>query len=890
MVTNTLATTLFFTFILRHIMVKSYSSLLLFSAMFGMIVLSCNRSGVAEQKSDMIDATCDACQYNIVQIQTDDITSCQEVYDRLNAYGFNVVDVEPLFPANERFKERHAAYGLDLWFNVTTGESRGMTKSAPWHDSIPGIRTVEFPQKTVRHGVPFNDPYLGNQWYLNNSATFFFQKVGCDINVFDAWNIETGSPEVIVNINDAGFDITHPDIAAHNWVNEAEYYGLRNVDDDGNGFVDDKYGYNFVSDNSNIVVDDHGTHVAGAISAINGNGLGICGIAGGDGSPESGVRLMYCQVISEGYSADASKAMVYAADNGAVISQNSWGLLEHTAFPAFLKQAIDYFCDNAGLDEKGVQTGPMAGGVVIFSAGNENSDVNAVASYDRVISVGALGPGYEKASYSNYGEWVDIMAPGGDYEVSSLNSSQILSTVKDGYGYMQGTSMACPMVSGVAALIVSHFGGKGFTADMLKERLLGTANPECLEYNKAFKGKLGVGMVDALAALRDSGTVAPEPVTDIQFESLDDTLTVEWTIPSDDDSGKPCAFILFLSDTSTGGLGLEQLKEQAIACDTVKIYANKVGSTMSFTYSNLKINKTYYARIYSYDIDGNVSELSPEFSYFLAVDNLPPAIRLMSGEAERVIRKHESTLFEFEVSDPENGPVTCDLECSVESGITFSYSEGVASIAVEGSKIEPSEFQMTLSATDKYGDYATETVKVTVLENSVPVLTRQPDNILCDGIGQTVTLVLDEIFTDSDGEDLKYSVSGIASAYCSYYVKDGKLSITSKKYGNQTIVITATDANGGKAQCTLQYVCRNGNETLEIYPVPTADYLYIRSGGTVQSSVMLYNVLGSKVLEQKYISEPFVPAKIDLRELSAGSYTFVSVVNGVEIKKTVVKK
>ena len=872
-------------------MSKSFSSLLLIATVIGLTIQSCTRNGVTEHSSVVINNTSDACHYN-VQIQTENITSCQEVYDRLIEYGFNVVDVEPLFPVNERFRERHAAYGLDLWFNVITDDYGVGTRSTPMYDSIPGIRTIELPQKTVRYGMPFNDPQLSNQWYLNNGAVFPFQKAGCDINLFDAWNIETGSSEVIVNVNDAGFDLSHPDIAAHNWVNEAEYYGTPNVDDDGNGYVDDKFGYNFVSDNSNMVEDDHGTHVAGVISAINGNELGISGIAGGDGSPESGVRLMYCLVMSEGYSsADASRAFVYAADNGAVISQNSWGLLDHTSFPKSLKQAIDYFCDNAGLDEKGDQTGPMAGGVVIFAAGNENSEENAVASYDRVISVGALGPGFEKASYSNYGEWVDILAPGGDANVSSLGPALIFSTVSDGkYGYLQGTSMACPMVSGVAALIVSHFGGKGFTADMLKERLLATANPKCLEYNKSFRGKLGVGMVDALAALRDSGTVAPDPVSNVQFNNLEDSLTVEWVVPSDDDSGKPYAFILFLSDKSTSGLSFDQLKEQAIACDTVMVYANRAGSTMSFTYSDLNINKTYFTRIYSYDIDGNVSELSQEFSFFLKVDNLPPTIRLMSGEKERVIRKHENTLFEFEVSDPEDKPVTCELECPVKSGVTFSFSQGVASIAVDGSKIEPSVFQMTLSVTDKYGESATETVKVSVLENSVPVLAKQPDNILCDRIGQTVTLVLDDVFTDSDGEVLKYSVSGVSSDYCSYYIREGKLSITSKKYGNQSIVITATDANGAKAQCTLQYICRNGNETLEIYPVPTEDYIYIRSGDIIQSSMILYNVLGSKVFEQNYISEPFAPAKIDLRGLPTGSYTLVSIVNGVEIKKTIVKK
>ena len=136
--------------------------------------------------------------------------------------------------------------------------------------------------------------------------------------------------------------------------------------------------------------------------------------------------------------------------------------------PESLKAAVDYFEQYAGKDENGKQVGPMDGGVVILAAGNENRDWSA-NMYEKMISVGALAPDYYRAYYSCYGDWVDICAPGGDYK----KGSQIVSTLPGNkYGKMQGTSMACPHVSGVAALIASKNGGPGFTNTQLKKLLL----------------------------------------------------------------------------------------------------------------------------------------------------------------------------------------------------------------------------------------------------------------------------------------------------------------------------------------------------------------------------------------------------------------------------------
>ena len=308
-------------------------------------------------------------------------------------------------------------------------------------------------------------------------------------------NYTTGSSSVIVSVVDGGIDYSHEDLAGN-------YVG----------------GYNFVSNSKTIKAHEHGTHVAGTIAAVNNNGKGINGIAGGDYAKGiKGVGLLSCQVFEaisedEDESGDMATAIKWGADNGAVISQNSWGYYYDDNGDGELtgkerrnalngkidsadKAAVDYFIKYAGCDNDGNQlsTSPMKGGVVIFAAGNDAIENGAPANYDPIIAVGSIAPDFERAYYSNYGDWVDIAAPGGD---AYYTNGQILSTIPDNkYGWMQGTSMACPHVSGVAALIVSYFGGQGFTNDMLIERLIGGARTDVLGSDT----KIGP-LMDALGA------------------------------------------------------------------------------------------------------------------------------------------------------------------------------------------------------------------------------------------------------------------------------------------------------------------------------------------------------------------------------------------------------
>ena len=373
--------------------------------------------------------------------------------------------------------------------------------------------------------LPFDDPELEWQWHYYNDGSLddYLCVAGADINLLNAWKYTAGDNRVIVAVCDGGVMADHKDLADNMWVNEAEKNGTQGVDDDGNGYVDDVYGYNFVSNNGRVTADAHGTHVAGTIAAVNNNGYAVCGIAGGTGNGD-GVKIMSIQIF-EGedgcYSSTIAKGVKYAADNGAIIINNSWGYepetylsdREYEDWDSVLKGAFAYFKENARLE------GVMEGGLVIFAAGNESFSTSSYpAAYHDYISVSAMSSDFTASYYTNYGPGVNVCAPGGDaYYGTFLTISSVSTTERDGYEYMQGTSMACPHVSGCAALAVSYALKQGYklTADELHRLILTsvhdvnqyqTGSKQYFDYNAGkyvnmslapYAKNLGSGYIDA---------------------------------------------------------------------------------------------------------------------------------------------------------------------------------------------------------------------------------------------------------------------------------------------------------------------------------------------------------------------------------------------------------
>lgn len=461
---------------------------------------------------------------------------------------------------------------------------------------------------------PTNDSKLLEQWHYYNygqvSIVGYGESTpGADIRLFDAWKITMGSKDVIVSVHDHGIDYRHPDLVENMWVNKAEAEGKSGVDDDGNGYVDDVYGFNFISNTANLDYGSgHGTHVAGTISAVNNNGIGVAGVAGGSGKGD-GTRLMSCEIIvPEGATADIAASYVYAANNGAVISQNSWGYTSPDVFEQSVLDGIDYFIKYAGKDEKGspLPGTRMIGGMVIFAAGNDGQNLDIKhyypGYYDPCIVVSATGPQNEQMSYTNYGKRTDITAPGGNTYVGQPTG--VLSTYPNGEYYnLQGTSMACPHVSGVAALILAKFGHKGYTNDMLKNRLLFGVTPWS-QINPSYVGIMGSGLLNAAKALEPDDQIAPEVIADVVAKGIGfDFLTIEFTAPVDKDNKNASSYEVGYSE--------EMITEENFAkALTVYQMAKAAGETEEVMIDLLKGATTYYVAVHAYDMWGNKSKIS----------------------------------------------------------------------------------------------------------------------------------------------------------------------------------------------------------------------------------------------------------------------------------------
>ena len=421
---------------------------------------------------------------------------------------------ERVFPPAGEFEQRHRAAGLHRWYRVSYDPSVSRTKAGADLESLPGVEAVSFPRRKASRGY-FNDRFYDDyQWNFRNSGGKSHFKSGIDINVEDVWKFYTGgSKDVIVAVLDSGVDPNHEDLGG---VVLTASEGSRN-------FLSGNHSY--------LQAGDHGTHVGGIIAAVNDNGTGVCGIAGGVNG-QGGARLMSCVILpddeddeEEGSGSEDAEALVWAADHGAVIANNSWGYVADSAEDARqmaedfekhsspTKTAINYFIDHAGTDANGNQTGPMKGGVVLFASGNDGFNHDAPSEYSRVLAVGAFGPDGKMPLFSNYGSWVDILAPGGS-DSEEEAEEWILSCVPDDgsgyapYAFMAGTSMACPHAAGVAALLVSYFGGPGFTNEQLTEALLGGAKQGVLDLQGR---KVGGGKLDAMGAFEYLGGTPPSP-------------------------------------------------------------------------------------------------------------------------------------------------------------------------------------------------------------------------------------------------------------------------------------------------------------------------------------------------------------------------------------------
>ena len=783
-----------------------------------------------------------------------------------------------VFPHGGEFEQRRRSAGLHKWYKVVYSSDIPVTKAASDLSMVGGVESVE-PVRNIRRTSTFNDPRFKYQWhYLNDGTLDATHKTGADVNVVPVWeNYTTGRPDVIVAVVDGGIDSSHEDL-------KANYLG----------------GKSFVPEVSRVVAHDHGTHVAGTISAVNNNGLGVAGLAGGDyAAGKPGVKLLSCQIFApnpddpnKDYGGNGAEAIVWGADNGAVISQNSWGYIYESAEDAekaskkgiagtSLAAAIDYFIANAGKDASGNQVGPVSGGLVIFAAGNSGWMHDPIGEYSPVLSVGSISPDYTRAPYSNYGDWVDIAAPGGSVDYTQ---GEILSTLPDnGYGYMQGTSMACPHVSGVAALVVSHHGKQGFTAAKLRDMLVKGANSSVMSKN----AKIGP-LVDALGAITYGGKTPPAAVQTASAQPQSNNITLKWNVTTDPDDNKAWGYRLVASKTKDifSGYKPGSLPEGTVYVD-ILTGSLKVGEEMVGTVSGLDFDMQYYVAVAAFDYRRNYSAFSPVYAVKTGGNNAPVITTTQSGNFK--VKSHEVLTFNYSVKDPDGHKLIVEYK-NASLADTFEESkDGNYILTIRGNADEPGKYVSTIKATDMYGLTCDHKIEFEILENHAPVIVKDIEDKFFSKTGVKFSLDMSEYLDDPDGEQLKFDIKISNKAVLHINPSDNVLHATTLMYGNTDVSIVATDSRGMTCTLTFKVVVKDPSKPLEAYPNPVVDWLNISTLDVVSTHIRIVSSTGQAVYDQTADVGAVEPARIDMSPYAPGIYNLKVSFSGNEYTKTIVK-
>lgn len=441
--------------------------------------------------------------------------------------------------------------GLEL---VKIPENMSLQTALAKYTKNPNVLYAEPNYACTEDAVP-NDSYYDDQWALSK------------INAPEAWNITTGSKKVIIAVIDSGIDLNNSDLKANIWVNPGEIPG-NGIDDDHDGYIDDVYGWNFADNNNNVEDDDgHGTHVSGILAAVGNNAKGVAGVMWN----ATIMPLKFLDKNGDGYIDDAVSAIRYATKMGASIISCSWGGEEYSQA---LKDVID-----------------ASSALVVCAAGNgdegKDDDVSPIypASFasSNIISVAATDENDNLAPFSDYGvNSVDVAAPGTDI-YSTLPGSH--------YGYMQGTSMAVPYVSGLAGLIKSI--RPDLNAMQIKYTIL-----DNVDYLSSLAGKiLTGGRIDAFKALTNiiTETTAPTVSVNLKGGSYYAPLNVSLNV------SRPSTIYYTLNGTNPTRDSLIYNGFLTIkTTQTIKFMAIDTSGTVSYVYSNTY--KIYQTINYSYKV------------------------------------------------------------------------------------------------------------------------------------------------------------------------------------------------------------------------------------------------------------------------------------------------
>ena len=522
--------------------------------------------------------------------------------------------------------------------------------------------------------------------------------------------------------------------------------------------------------------------------------------------------------------------------------------------------------------------------MVIFAAGNDGQDFLAYpGAYEATISVSAMAPNWEKAYYTNRGEWVDIMAPGGDEYFGT--TGLVLSTVPSSiygtnYAYMQGTSMACPHVSGIAALIVAKMGKQGFTNEELKERLLNSLRPENIDlHNPGYEGRLGIGYIDAAQTLAENRQKSPDKITDLTADATFTDVIIKWSAVADEDDGMPVSYTVYFSDSPLTAQNLHEATSYQI-----NAYGYQPGTEMTYSINRLKENTTYYTAVTSADRWGLTAD--PAIISFSTLTNNPPVISNLPEMPVRVALG-ETARFSVTLSDPDGHTVSHRFEGDTK-GVSATRDDDELSITIRP-VLDEGTYTFSLIAADELGMESKADISFEIYEKEAPSVLNQLPDLLMDSKDSPKETDLTQYFT---GTELSYEVQSTDETVAIPTINGTTLVVTPGQAGQATITVTASN---GDEQISSSFSVRvvGGSDELvyEVYPQPASTELNILLNPKVsRASISIRTLFGEEVFSQNYNVIRLTPITLDIHGLAAGAYTLQVETAQETYKKTFVKQ
>ena len=462
-----------------------------------------------------------------------------------------------------------------------------------------------------------------------------------------------------------------------------------------------------------------------------------------------------------------------------------------------------------------------------------------------------------------------------------LQGNQVLSPIPGNqYGKMQGTSMACPHVSGLAALALARFGGDGYTASALRKQIEDNVT-DISSFNPGYE--LGKGLINAYKTVGASGGKAPEIPTGLTVSAQSNNISFTVTVPRDSDDGVPSSIYVYyatgdFTSTKNKSFGMFYVEDL------------KTGDQLSGTISGVDFETEYYVAALAADLAGNKSSLSSRVKVTTGSNSAP--VLTTSSPLDIKIKPHEFTSADFEIAEPDGHFYFIDLEPGSDAARLDTLVRNAPKICLTPSLVSTGKYTAKLVVTDIYGMSCEQEYKYEVLPNHAPVVARPMENLIFNSkAAQVKELIATDYFSDEDGESLAYSFEFSHPDVANMTYSGGKFLITSMNYGVSDIKVTGTDIRGEAVSQTFKVLVRSDSKPLSLYPNPVVDKLQIRVGGDVeQMSVSIYSALGSLVYNGEFTDvSPFESLSIDLSKLAPGVYTAVVVIDGVEYKQQIVK-